>query len=447
VGPGTCNINQNFAATALDSCAGQLTATCTPGSFQTDHTGSTQVTCSATDASGNTGSCSFLYSVTDNTAPVLSVPSSQTVAATSVNGATVSYTVTATDDCALQSLVCTSGGQTVANSGSSVFPIGSTTITCTATDKSGNSATSSFTITVTNNPPTITCPASAAAECTGDGQAAVSFTVTASDAQDGALTPSCSARSGSIFPVGTTTVSCSVTDLEGASASCSFPVTVSDTQKPVIDCPTAADFSSVECQYGGHASLSIEPTAYDVCDCEDQLAVTCTPDSLSGFSFPLGATSVSCSAHDSHGNNAVPCAFTVTVVDTKPPILSKTSGSITICADDQLHTVDANACGIRAFDSCSASVVTPTLSCVQSDESIALNTDVVASLPGATSVQLKASTSSGNGRVYLLSFKATDSAGNSAKATCQVNVVALPAAGATAVKDALSFAIPSGCLA
>lgn len=47
----------------------------------------------------------------------------------------------------------------------------------------------------------------------------------------------CSHESGDFFPVGTTTVTCSVTDDAGNSVSCSFTVTVNDTEAPVISCP------------------------------------------------------------------------------------------------------------------------------------------------------------------------------------------------------------------
>jgi hypothetical protein len=43
----------------------------------------------------------------------------------------------------------------------------------------------------------------------------------------------CNPPSGSVFPVGTTTVTCTATDAAGNSASCSFNVTVSDTEFPV----------------------------------------------------------------------------------------------------------------------------------------------------------------------------------------------------------------------
>ena len=44
----------------------------------------------------------------------------------------------------------------------------------------------------------------------------------------------CSFPSGSAFPVGTTTVTCTATDSAGRQTSCAFQVTVSDTQPPVL---------------------------------------------------------------------------------------------------------------------------------------------------------------------------------------------------------------------
>ena len=81
-------------------------------------------------------------------------------------------------------------------------------------------------------PPTINCPPNIS-KFTDAGQttATVSFTVTASDQCDGALTPSCTINGSPVtsphaFPPGVTTVSCSATNSQGLTASCSFTVTV-----------------------------------------------------------------------------------------------------------------------------------------------------------------------------------------------------------------------------
>ena len=60
----------------------------------------------------------------------------------------------------------------------------------------------------------------------GDPGELVSFTVTATDAEDYAPALVCVPTSGSFFPRGTTLVTCTATDFSGNQASCQFPVTV-----------------------------------------------------------------------------------------------------------------------------------------------------------------------------------------------------------------------------
>ena len=78
----------------------------------------------------------------DTEAPVVTVPSDINTAATSPSGAQVTYTATATDnDDPNPSLDCQPPS-------GSTFPVGTTTVTCTATDTSGNSSQKSFDVTV-----------------------------------------------------------------------------------------------------------------------------------------------------------------------------------------------------------------------------------------------------------------------------------------------------------
>ena len=62
-----------------------------------------------------------------------------------------------------------------------------------------------------STPPTLTLPPDQTVEATGPDGATVTYTDPASDAQDGTLTSNCSPASGLVFPLGTTTVNCSVT--------------------------------------------------------------------------------------------------------------------------------------------------------------------------------------------------------------------------------------------
>ncbi len=84
--------------------------------------------------------------VIDTTAPVLTLPADQTVQATSPKGAPVTYTATATD--AVDGSVVPS----CSPASGFVFPVGSTSVTCTARDSRGNESSGRFTVTVTQFP-------------------------------------------------------------------------------------------------------------------------------------------------------------------------------------------------------------------------------------------------------------------------------------------------------
>jgi hypothetical protein len=224
-----------YSASATDLVSGSITPICTPASGGTFAIGATTVTCTATDARGNAAGRTFTVTVQDRTAPVLTVPSPLTAEATSAAGAIVTYSASATD-LASGSItpICTpaSGG---------TFAIGTTTVTCTATDAGGNVAQASFTVTVRDTtPPVVTVPAPMTATTSGT-TAAITYSVTARDLVSGSITPTCSATStatpapsnvsatGGTFPVGVSTVICTAKDAATPTANtgtASFTVTV-----------------------------------------------------------------------------------------------------------------------------------------------------------------------------------------------------------------------------
>jgi hypothetical protein len=95
--------------------------------------------------------CSFKVTVNDTTKPVINCPGNISVFNDpGVCGAIVRFNVTATDNCS--KVVVTSSPAS-----GSLFPVGTTTVTATATDSSGNQSTCTFTVKVTDNePPVIT---------------------------------------------------------------------------------------------------------------------------------------------------------------------------------------------------------------------------------------------------------------------------------------------------
>lgn len=114
------------------------------------------------------------------------------------------------------------------------FPVGTTTVNAIALNGAGT-ATCSFKVTVNDTTkPVINCPANISVfNDPGVCGAVVRFTPTATDNCSGVVITS-SPASGSLFPVGTTTVTSTATDAAGNKSTCSFSVKVTDNEPPVI---------------------------------------------------------------------------------------------------------------------------------------------------------------------------------------------------------------------
>jgi hypothetical protein len=145
-----------------------------------------------------------------------------------VCGAVVNFDVDASDDCELSSVVADPAS-------GSVFAIGITEVTVTATDAVGNSTTTTFNVTVNDTEaPAITAPeAIASFNDAGECGAIVTFDVSASDNCDVSEFAS-SHASGSFFPVGITEVTVTATDAAGNTSETTFNVTVEDTEAPTL---------------------------------------------------------------------------------------------------------------------------------------------------------------------------------------------------------------------
>ncbi len=174
--------------------------------------------------------------VRDTLPPMVLCPGNISADCTGSGGAIVSFgTAPVTDNCDAAPMV------TFSSPSGSFFPLGVTTVTRSAVDAAGNSNFCFFTVTVRDTtPPSILCPGDMVLEATSASGAACTFSVTAVDACDPHPTVNCMPPSGTIFPIGNRTVTCSAVDAAGnPRAQCSFQVTVRDTTPPVItSCPT-----------------------------------------------------------------------------------------------------------------------------------------------------------------------------------------------------------------
>jgi hypothetical protein len=228
--------------------------------------------------------------------PIITCPGNITVTITNPAGAVVNYNVTVSGGCPLITTNC------VPPSGS-LFPMGTTTVNCSATDACGRSNSCNFTVTVSPLPLSITCPSNIAVTTANPSGAVVNYTVTVSGGCRPIIT-NCVPPSGSLFPMGTTTVNCSATDACGQSNSCSFTVTVS--LLPLnVTCP-------------GNIIMTTTSPNGTVFNYTVLISGGCPPYTTnsvppSGSIFPIGTTNVSWSVTDACGQSNS-CSFTVMVV-------------------------------------------------------------------------------------------------------------------------------------
>lgn len=320
--PAGCDTTITFsgarAATATDNCPslGAIVYTA-PGVTISGNPasgvfplGTTTVTASVTDQAGNSSQCQFTVTVSDLQKPVVSCPGNITQGNDPGQcNAIVTFTATATDNCAMGTIVATP-------SSGSAFPKGTTPVKVVATDAAGNKDSCTFNVTIQDTTkPTISCPSNIIADNSlGSCGAIVNYTApTANDNCPGVLVGSVPA-SGSFFPVGVTTVTATATDAAGNQQTCTFSVTVNDTEKPTVSCPGPITVSVPSGQTSAVVTYGV--TSGDNCP---GLVNVLTPPS--GSTFPLGTTPVKCVTTDAAGLKDS-CEFTVTVeVGNSAPVI------------------------------------------------------------------------------------------------------------------------------
>ncbi len=196
------------------------------------------------------------------------------------------------------------------------YPLGVTNVMLVVSD--GELAdTCETTVTVNDvTDPVVTCPANVTVgNDAGVCGAVVNFAPTATDNCDGSVTINAVPPSGSVFPVGETTVTVTATDDSGNDATCQFTVTVNDTENPVAICPGDID---VVIPFGEtEAIVNFLVSATDNCEGATAVAVP-----ASGSAFPIGTTAVNVTATDGAGNTGL-CSFNVNVtVGNAAPVVS-----------------------------------------------------------------------------------------------------------------------------
>jgi len=295
-----------------------------------------------------TSSCSFSVSLVDNTPPVAVCPSNiMEDTEPDECAAVVTFVIPdPNDNCA--------GATSIASPASgSVFQVGTTIVTVTATDASMNTSTCSFTVQVNDVLlPSVVCPSAMVRTFNDPGQcsAVINYSglISASDNCTGVILSS-TPPSGSAFPVGFTVVTVTATDASGNTSTCTFTIGVADNQPPTIVCPANQEIpanASCSSALGSWSPVSLS----DNCTPPASIVVTQSPLPSTILIGHNSATLVTLTAQDARGNTSS-CTFTVTLKDVTLPTALCKNATVSIGAGGFV-VVTPSLVNNGSFDNC-----------------------------------------------------------------------------------------------
>ncbi|HEX4958560.1 MAG TPA: HYR domain-containing protein [Lacibacter sp.] len=234
---GECSVSVSAPSTT-DICSGIVTGTTSdPTTYTTQ--GIYNITWTFKDASGNTSTQTQKIVVKDITPPVANAASLPDV--TGECSATITTAPTATDNCGGTITGTTSDPLTRTTQGTSI-------VTWTFDDGNGNTSTQTQKIVVKDViPPSITCPADIVKlSDPGKCGAVVTFAtpVPSDNCNGSSVMQTAGLASGSLFPLGTSTVEFTATDVNGNTTKCSFTITVTNVA-PVINSVTPSTVAPI----------------------------------------------------------------------------------------------------------------------------------------------------------------------------------------------------------
>ena len=350
---GACSALASFTLpTATDNCDSVLVTT----DVQINDLlslGTTTVTATATDAVGNTSTCTFDITVEDNEPPLVSGAVCGTtltrMAAPDSCGATVNWqTPTSSDNCQVLIFAST-------HDPGDFFPVGTTTVRYVATDGAQNTGECSFDVVVTDGQaPVITgCPADIVAQPSGPNcEATVSWTAPTATDNCGLLSFTESMSSPQTLTAGNYVVEYVATDSSGLETTCSFNITV----------PGSTGFTFTNCPSG--VTGAVEPgtclgfatwTVPVFNPCYTGTAPTITASHQPNDSFPVGTTTVTYTADDNMGN-VTTCTFDVEINDNEAPVLGACPADLSIAVDPNTCTATPTWTAPTATDNCDTDV-------------------------------------------------------------------------------------------
>jgi len=335
---------------STDNCA-IASLSVSPNTFDCSNIGANTVALTVTDVNGNTSICTATVTVEDNVDPVV-ICQDLTVeldANGDVNITGADLDGGSTDNCDQNGLnISFSADPSQFNCSN----VGVNTVTLTATDAYGNSATCAATVTVQDNiDPTAICQ-----NITVQLDATGNVSISANDVDNGS-SDNCAIASMVVSPSsftcaeeGANTVTLTVTDVNGNASTCTSTVTVENNVNPNVFCQDITVYldatgnisiiaddvnggSNASC---GLASLTVSPSTFDCAN--------------------IGANTVTLTATDNSGNVST-CTATVTVLDTLDPTAICQDITIQLDANGNvsINSVDIDG---GSFDNCGIASIT-----------------------------------------------------------------------------------------
>ncbi|HKL35725.1 MAG TPA: HYR domain-containing protein, partial [Salegentibacter sp.] len=307
----------------------------------------------ATDAEGNSATCSFTIEITDDEAPEITQLNNISVNTDEgICKAVVNFDIPeATDNCGIESVILTEGLEP-----GSEFPLGSTTVTYAATDSTGNTATSSFNVVVTDNEAPVIAAVEAINTIADANACGAMIEITAPLASDNCSvgmvngTRDDNQSLDAEYSVGTTTITWTVTDKNGNQAEPVIQtVTVTDNQVPIIANVKAINTTADANTCGAMIEISA-PLASDNCSV-GMVSGTRDDNQPLDAEYPVGTTTITWTVTDNNGNQAEPVIQTITVTDNQAPVISEQE-NVTVNADADSCAAIVNYTIPSASDNC-----------------------------------------------------------------------------------------------